>query len=1070
MTRILSLFVVFMLSGVLAFSQKQVFTGQVKGEDGTAASYATVSQDGAKNIVKADENGNFTISGTKGSTLMISASGYLTESVKANTSILAVTLKRNKTELQVVTVATSFGQQRSAKSFGSSSTTISSKDLVVAKPISVVNGLTGKVAGLQINTTNNGLFAPTHITLRASRSLKGNNEPLVVVDGAIFYNDINTLNPEDIANVNVLKGSSAAAIYGSDASNGVLVITTKKGNGGKGTLTFGYTAQFEKLSYLMKLQEQFGSNGGEVNVDDINDLSTYIPYENQGYGPRYNGKMVPLGRPLSDGSLLLVPYSPIPNQKRNFFQNGVTNQYNLSYTGGDEYGKFLLSMQHLSTTAIMPGDGGKRDVFRGSGNRKYGAFSANYSATYTRITKSTTNTQGVYQNVLQTQAHVPLSSLKDWKNNKFADVNGYFNDYARNPYWDIDNVRFNSVKNDLTGNIALGLKLSKGVNISYRLAATNSSFREEFTQNSINYSNYALTNPTVIYSNSDGTGLDTVIETAKYLARTAGVVGNAASYYVSGTNNTLITSDFLANIEQKLTNSFDLKLTLGASYVNNKFNSSFISAPSLILPVYNINNVSGSPTTGGANFNAEAAKQGYFGDLTLGFKDYAFLHGSYRTDKDSRLSKKNAFIPYYDVDAALVISDLIPSLRDEKNRFLNFAKIRAAYSVTGNVSALGNGSKYIALGAYTVNPTYNVANGFPYGNLGGYNISTTIANPDLKPESVNEKEIGIELGLFKNKLNISFVNYKSFTKDGIVPASVATSTGFTNALVNAANLENIGYETEVKATIVKSKNFNWNVGVNYTYNKSTVQSINGDLKELSIGGTNGNAFAIVGEAYPSIKSRDWQRDADGKVIVDAITGLPKATSNIVNLGNAAPTDIIGINSNITWKNITFSATVDYRGGYKIFNSVGQYTDFTGVSATSASTNRQQFVFPNSVTVDGSGKSTPNTNILTTGQQFDFWPGLYSTVGSNYVTSAAAWKVREIALTYQFPNSLFGNSKLVKAATLTFSGRNLFMFVPKTNVWGDPEFSDDETGNGFGRSSTRQAPSTRIFGVSFQVTF
>jgi TonB-linked SusC/RagA family outer membrane protein len=1067
MTRILSLFVVFMLTGVLAFSQKQTITGQVRNEQGDPVPYTTVSEVGAKNTVRGDENGNFSIKATVGGRLSFSSANYLPSVEKINAAIMTVSLKRNQAELATVVVTGSFGVQRNAKSVGSSNTVIQAKDLVIAKPLNVVNGLTGKVAGLNVSTINNGVFAPTRVTLRASRSLKGNNEPLVVVDGAIFYNDINTINPEDIASVNVLKGSSAAAIYGSDASNGILVITTKRGTRGKTSVTLTSTTQLEKLSYLMKLQDQFGSNGGEVHVDDINDLSTYIPYENQGYGPRYNGKMVPLGRPTEDGSLLMVPYSAIPNQKRNFFNTGITLQNNVSVSGGDENSRFLLSLQDVSTTSIMPGDKGHRNVFRVSGSRTYNKLTANFTGAFTRKTTDQTNTQAVYQNVLQMQAHIPITRFKDWKNDKFSTPSGYFNDYANNPYWDIDNTRNTVLENDLIGNIALSYKVAKWFNLTYRLAYSNSNSFFEGKQNPITYSAFSRTNNKIVYSKPDGSGLDTVSESPKYLASQAGVNGLPGSYSNSTSDNTLITSDIIANIDQKLSNDFDLKLTLGSSYVNNKITSTSASAV-LAVPVFNLINASGATTTGGGK--QQASKQGYFADATFGFRGYAFVHGAFRTDKDSRLSAKNAFIPYYEVDASLVLTDLIPALKDNKNKILSFAKVRAAYSITGNASALANGSKYIAAGAYRVNPTYFAPSNFPYGTgITGYNISTTLPNPDLKPETVNEKEVGLELGLFDNRLSITAVKYRSFTKDGIVTSSIPTSSGFTNALVNSANLQNDGLELEVKATVVKKKDFSLTVGANYSKNTSLVKSINGGLKELSLGGDNGNAFAIVGEPYPSIKSRDWVRDAQGKVIVDAISGLPSATSNLVNLGNATPVDILGLTGNFTWKNISLNFTMDYRGGYNIFYSIGQFTDFTGVSATSASTNRQPFVFPNSVTVDGSGKSTPNTSILTNDANFDFWPGLYRSVGSNYVVSAAAWKLREVALTYQFPSSVLGSSKVFKDANVTFSGRNLLTFVPKTNVWSDPEFSDD-AGNAVGRSSERQGPPTRIFSISLGLTF
>lgn len=1063
MRKFLTLLTVLVLSCSFAFGQTRAISGKVTDARGEAVAYATVTVKGTRNAVSANESGLFTIKAKTGDVLVVTGVGLQKTELKVgDESVITIVVEKATTNLTEV-VVTGLGIQKQAKSLGYSASTVTAKEVTVAKPISVVNGLTGKVSGLQINTVNNGLFAPTRVTLRGNRSLTGNNQPLYVVDGAIFYNDINTLNPEDIADVNVLKGSSASAIYGSDASNGVIVITTRKGSRGKGTINFSSTVQLETVSYLPSLQNRFGSNGGEAFVNDFNDLSTYIPYENQSYGPEYNGKSVPLGRPLYDGSLLMVPYSALPNEKRNFFDKAITTQNNFSFQSGDENSRFYMSLQDVNSKNVMPGDKGRRDVFRIGGSRTYGIFSANYTASYTYKTTNTTNTGTVYSMVMNTPAHVPLTSLSDWKNNKYADLNGFYNDYFDNPYFDIANYRNIQTDNNLTGNLQLNLKPLKWLNFSYRLAMTNLSSRYEFKGSPKVFSSYAKTSTTVIYSKPDGSGLDTTHESPKFNVTSEG----PASYTNSNYSNFLITQDFLASIEKNLTKDFSLNATVGTTYVDNRISGISVNAPALVLPVYNINNISGITQTGGGNFFREAKKLGFFGDAQIGYKGFAFLHGSYRTDIDSRLSKSNRFIPYYDADAAVVLSEALPTIVD--NKVLSYAKIRVAHSVTGNASALGGGSAYIADGAYVVNPVYQVAGGFPYGSLGGYSLSTLIANPNLKPEQITENEIGIELGFVKNRFYLTASAFQSELKDGIVTANTASSTGSYVALLNAANTRNRGLEIELKSSVIKNRNWSWNVNMNYTYYDSKVISINGDVKSLGIAGANGNAFADVGQPYPIIKSRDWVRDASGHVIVDAVSGNPTRDAALKNLGNATPKDILGITSVLKWKNLSFTATVDYRGGYKIFNSIGQYMDFTGIASTTAVTGRQRFVFPNSVVDDGTGKYVTNTNITVDDANFNFWPGLYRSVGANYVISAAAWKLREVAIAYEIPKKLFAATKIIQGASFTLSGRNLLMLRPSTNKWTDPEFSED-TGNGVGRTSVNQAPPTRIFSATLSVTF
>ncbi len=1060
MRKIVSLTLVMLLTVTVAWSQSRAISGKVTDQNGAPVPKATVNVKNSSTSVAAGTDGVFKIQAQTGDVLVISAVGYTSsESTVGASNFINISLTSTSGIITDVVVTTTLGVQRQAKSLGYSTTKVTGKDLVQAKPINVQNGLTGKVAGLQINTVNNGVLAPTRIVLRGNRSITGNNQALVVVDGAIFYNDLSTLNPDDIADITILKGSSGSVLYGSEGSNGVMVITTKRGAKGAPTVNFTTTTQFETLSYLPSLQTRFGSNGGEAYVDDFNDLSTYIPYENQGYGPEYNGKMVPLGRPVADGSLLVVPYSAIPDQKRDFFDVGITAQNNFSYQSGDDNSRFFLSLQDLDTKGTMPKDKARRDVVRVGGSKTFNKFSANYSVAYTYLKSTTTNTGTVYSLVANTPAHVPLNDLSDWQGNKFADINGYYNDYFDSPWWTIDNTRFNNLSHSVVGNVGLSLQATKWLNLSYRIAASYSTNNFENKNYGKSYSSYAKTDKTVIYSNPEGTAFDTVLEAAKFNSTDL-----QPSFTQSKSDNFLITSDLLATFSKAIGKDFDLKLIAGTSFNDNKITFNSIGAPALFFPVFNIGARTGDPVTGQNTF--QARKLGLLGDATIGYKNWAFLHGSYRTDLDSRLSKDNRWIPYYDIDGSLVLTDAIPSI---KNKILSFAKVHAAYSVTGNASALGAGSAYIAAGAYATVPTLNVSAGFPFNGVGGFQLATTIANPEIKPETVTEKEVGIELGFNDNRYNVTVNAYDSRLTDGIVYASVSTATGAAVALVNAANTKNRGIEIETNATVIKSKAVLWRVGINWTHNENEVLSINQGVNEIPTGGSNGNAFAVVGEPYPVIKTRDWVRDsATGKVIVSSVTGLPTINTALSTLGAAVPKDILGFTSSVSWKGFTLSATADYRGGYKIFNSLGQYFDFTGISSNSAATGRQRFVFPNSVVLQD-GKYVDNTNITTDDANFNFWPGLYQRAGANYVISAAAWKLREVALSYDLPANWLASTHFIKKATFTLSGRNLVMIRPKTNLWTDPEFNED-TGNDVGRTGLGQSPPSRIYGASLSINF
>ncbi len=1080
MKKLLHVSVVFLLLFTSqVYAQNRTVTGTVTSrEDNQTLPGVSVIVKGTTKGTQTGSDGRYTLNAVPpNSTLVFSFIGANTIEVPigASATVNAVLASSNKQLTEVV--VTSFGIQRQAASLGYATTKITGKDITTAKPINPINGLTGKVSGLQINTVNNGLFAPTRIVLRGNRSLTGNNQALIVVDGSIYYSDISTINPEDIESTSILKGSSASALYGSDASNGVIVITTKHGSGSKTpTITLSQTTQIEKVSYLPGIQTTYGSNGGERFVDDFNDMSTYIPYENQSYGPTYNGKMVPLGRPFRDGSVLMVPYSAVKNQKRDFFNTGVTTQNNFSYSSGDETGTFLMSFQDLNTTSVMPGDKGHRNVFRISGDKKYSIFSANYSLAYTRKTTDQTATGTVYNDLLESPTIAPVSVLKD-PNSKYGTPDAYFNDYYLSPGQVINQIRNTSTEDHINGNIALSLKPTKWFNLTYRASIDNTNIRAEFKNAGISFSNYTKNADTVLYTNANATAFVPSTDAGTK----ASAIDQLPSYGTINFSNLLFSSDLLATFNTKFYKDFSFTGTLGVAYLENKITATPINQTALNFLPYNTSNFASTPNVNG-QFNNEARRLGYLGQAQFSYKDFAFLNGSFRTDLDSRLSTANRYIPYYDVDGALVLSQAFKSIIE--NGILNFAKVRYAHSLTGNASPLAGGSQYIAFGAYRTVPTVGSASGFPYASSGisGYSLSTTIANPNIKPEKVIADEVGLDLGFLNDRITFGSSFYKSTTTDGIVYAGISSTSGFQQALLNAANTSDKGLELDLGGSIIKSSSVTWNVKVNWSRNITKVNSIVSGVNALSLSNSssgnylnntsgNTNSYAVVGLSYPMIEGYDWNRDpVTGKVIVDANTGLPTRSSKLSVLGQANPKDIVGLTSTVSYKNFALSVTADYRAGYKIFNSIGGALDHSGIGLTTAAAGRQRFVFPNSVYKDANGNYVNNTNVEVNDGNFNFWPSIYNSIDANYVISAAAWKLREAAIAYTVPQRwLNSRVKFIKGASISISGRNLIMIRPGTNKFTDPEYSED-TGNAVGRTSVNQSPPTRIYSGTLSVTF
>lgn len=1055
-----------------AWSQTRKVSGIVKDQAGDPVPFVTVTVKGTKVSVAGTAAGGFTIPAKSGDVLVFSAVGFKSlEAPVGSDDLMGPVMERvaGNTNVDVV-VTTTFGVQRQAKSLGYATTKVSSKELIQAKPVNVQNGLTGKVAGLQVNTVNNSVTSPTRIVLRGNRSLTGNNQALIVVDGAIFYNDLSTLNPEDIADINTLKGASAATLYGSDASNGVLVITTKKGSKNATNINVTSTTQFETISYMPAFQNRFGSGSADyVNGEFIrfNDYSAYTPFENQSYGPEYNSNLyLPLGRPQEDSAYQVVRYAALPNEKRNFFDVGITTQNQFSISNGDNNGSILLSYQNVSTKGTMPNDELKRNAVRISGRRSFNKFSTDFSVSYTNQNTNTvalSRTGSVFSNLYQTPMHVPITQYSDLSQ-KYSDPSSYFNDYAENPYWDIANNRNISKNNSLQGSVGLSFMATDWLSFNYRAGATYSG--NDFQNNvaGVTYTTFAKTSPLAVFATPDGSSAEISEFGPKFLAGPQ--AGDfLAGYANSKTNNFLWTSDFTINFDRDIVNKLNLKALVGTSYMDNIRTNSVVGAPALIFEVYNVDSRLGNPTA--EQSFAQARRLGILGDLTLGYDNKMFLHGAYRYDIDSRLPEENRGFSYYGVDASFILTDIVPTIKSEK--LLSYAKLRAAYSITGNASPLGFGSQFIASGAYQTTQIYEPATGFPFGSTAGFTPSTVFPSKDIKPETIREIEVGFDFRFLNDRINFNGAVYETETSDGIVFASVSPGTGGSRYLTNAANTRNKGLELTLSYVLINNKNVNWMVSANWSHIQTKVISINADATELQIGGSNGNAFAVVGQPFPIIKTSDWLRDSvSGKIIVDPVTGLPSADPTFRNFGTTNPTDNIGINTTFRWKAFTISAVADYRGGHEIFNSQGSLVDFGGISTTSASTGRQPFVMPNSVVLQD-GKYVDNTNITTNTGNYNFWSQLYNAVGYNYIISAAVWKLREVAITYQLPSAWLLSTKFIKSASFTLSGRNLLMIRPKTNIWTDPEFSDG-TDNSVGRASLAQAPPTRIYGATLSVNF
>jgi TonB-linked SusC/RagA family outer membrane protein len=1060
------LFFLLLLPSLSAFAQERNIAGKVVNEKGVPVTAATVKNKKSKLSVSADAQGVFSIKANTGDVLLITSTGFGDKqvTVKADNNI-TIALSEQTQELTTVVVTTALGIQRQAKDLGYASTTISNKTLTAAKSVNVQQALNGKISGLNISTVNSGVFENAKINIRGIRSLTGNNQPMLVVDGAptpLTY--LSSIPPDDVQEITVLKSAASAALYGPDAVNGVIVVNTKKG-GKRPTIIVNSTIQTTRVSFFPKLQKRFGPGAGET-VDAYGNY-LYVPYENQQYGPEFDGSLQPLGAPIEDGSVQMVPYSADRyKDKEKFWNTGFTLQNSVSMSGED----FYVSVQDAKIKGLVPDDVNRRTSFRFNGGKKYGKFSTNYGINYVlsnydvvdenrfQYTFPGSYNGGLFFLVMQTASNVPLLDYKDWRNSKWGQYSNYYNEFSVNPYWLVGNIRQKGRQDDITGNLDLNYQLFPWLKASARIS-TN-----------------------LLFANLKSTNAPVVVSDWAVAHRSPTNFSNRQGLVLDGqTYTSRINFEYFLSGDKQIRKDFNIKYVAGGSLRHNRSKDVTIGGNNLVVPfLYNVAGRSGDayvPTYFGFNgventinnFDVQSRLISAYGTFGVSYKGWANVEFTGRNDWDSRLKKDSRSFFYPAVNASVILSDAIPALGSGK---ISYVKLRAAISKSGNVN----------IRPYSLKATYSQPVNFPYGSIAGYTADNTIPSVDLKPEFVNTKEVGVELGFLNNKITFEATYFNQNNTDQIIQITQSTTTGYPIALANAADFKNWGYEFDLGLNrLINIGKGRIDLKTNATYNNNEVTRTLGDIPVL-VGGTAGfiqiangsptvSNIAEVGSPAFGFQLTDYERDpATGKVIVDRNTGMPKQAGATVTRGRSLPLWVVGITPSYTIGNFSFSMTWEYKGGHDFYAGLGSDADIAGVSARSAEYGRKRFVFPNSVYLEN-GKYVDNKNVQVQDGNYNFWAQAINTgIATNYFSSAATWRLREVNISYNLPQKWIGNGKAIKRVTISAVGKNLLLLVPKTNQWSDPEFNYSNVGNTFGVSSSFQSPASRLFGASVSIQF
>lgn len=1070
-----SLFLMLFISVQVVIAQDRFVTGTITGkEDGLPLPGVSVKILGTQIGTSTNAEGKFSLTVPSGNTrLQFVYIGYSSQTVTIPSSnVLNVALSTDTKVLSEVVVS-ALGMSREKKTLGYAATTVNSADLNKASPVNLVQGLQGKVAGVDISTTSGAPGGSTKVILRGYSSIGGNNQPLYVIDGIPvsnarpggaspsgsvgdleenfdFGNAINDINPNDIENVSILKGAGATSLYGSRGSNGVILITTKRGKANSFKVDFNTVSQFTQVSVIPQLQSTYGQGWD----------GTFILAENGSWGPKLDGQIRPWGA-IVNNTQLLKPYSNVDNRFRNAFELGAEFNNTLSISGGNETSTFNFSYGNVNSDGMMPGDNDtyKRNTVSLGATTKYKKFSLfssfNYVGKNSRFVEVGQGNSGIganfYEEVLQIPVDIPIEDAKDYKNLYF-NVDNYFTPYAENPYYSLNenSARFNSDR--IYGNVDLRLEANKWLTFQFQQGAdlTNGTAKIYHAKNA----------PSVGSWNDGGN-----VAGQQRQADVGDVVEGSEKYYEYD-------SKLHALFKSQLSTDFDINGLVGTNYNDRGYRTVYTSVEDLTIPnFYSLSNSLNKPESVGTLNHRRLF--GAYASATVGYKNYAFVTLNARNDWSSTLPEgKNSYF-YPGANMALVLSEAL-NLSAAK---ISLLKIRASYGRTGNDT---NPYRIFNILRSANIPVRGAGTSitFPIGGASGFSIANTLNNGELEPEISTETELGGELRFFNNRFGIDLAYYNKISDGQILAINVAPSSGYKAQIVNFGKLRNRGIELALNGSPIKAKDFSWDMGYTFTRNRNVVLELPLGLKEVVINEAYDAKFvAQVGQPLGVFTAPVELRDPQGRIVVNASNGIPKPSVDNVSFGNSQRDFIMGLTNSFTFKNsLTLGFTLDYRKGGKFYSGTADLLNFTGGDVYTTYNERRPYIVPNSVLeiTDAQGNVTgyeENTVPITENFIDDVYYTSTNQAQSYYsrILDKSFLKLRDVTLSYTLPKSISRKVKSENAAITVF-GRNLYTWLPKGNRIIDPEVSNygNDLASEFGEFRT--GPSSRFFGASLRVSF
>ncbi len=1057
---------------------------------------ATIAVQNQARGTVTDAEGKFALDAVPSDVLTVSLVGYTVQTLTVgNASVLNIALSQGE-ELKEV-IVTALGISREKKSLGYSAQEVKGDDLNKARETNIINTLSGKVAGLTVVGNPSGIGSSSRITIRGERSLNINrNQPLFVVDGvpisnefrgasgnsyqdADYGNGAGVVNPDDVESITVLKGASAAALYGSRANNGVILITTKSGKNTKGIgVSVNSTFTVENVLRLPDYQNVYGQGlNGEFEFKDGNGGGTRDGVD-ENWGPKMQGQLlkqfdsptangfrggdvgnlfntigpVDLDQQLATrGDITATPFVAYPDNVRDFFETGMTNTHNVAVSGSNEKGDFRLSYTWLDQTGTVPNTDLKRNTVAFAGGLNLSPklrvrTAINYlngaSDNRPNLSYGTENIMYLFNCWLGRQ--VNMASLRDyWMagrenlnqfnfNYNYHD-NPYFNVYENTNSQDYDRVYGNlSVTYDFTPELSLMVRGGTDVNSEFR-------------------------------------GRRRAYSTQRF---------QRGSYREERINFSETNTDFLLNYKRPLSQKLDLNLGFGGNAMRQVGRFSDVIAPELAVPgIFTLSNsrvalqnLTNTPYT-------EKRINSLYATGQLGFNNFLYLDLSARNDWSSTLPTDSRSYLYYAANVSAVLTD---AFKINTNGVLSFAKIRFGVAQVGNDTD-----------PYQLATIFNAQT--PVQGSPSFSESSVLINPGLKPEISTSIETGFDVRFFGNRVGLDFTYYNTESKNQILPIQLSSTTGYSARIINAGLIQNQGIELTLNASPVRTRYFSWDIALNFSRNRSEVKDLFTDpvsgqevtnyvladryvTVEARVGEQMGNMYGI-GYARVSSDPNSPYYDASGQFVGQIVynsEGKPVETPSRILLGNYNPDWLGGIGNTFTFKGLSLGVLFDIRSGGEVYSHTqtvgregGQIIETLEGRADGYDLSVEgNGVIGQGVVQNADGTFSANTKKLSARE----WHTSY-TLGRRLIEGviydASFVKLREVRLGYTLPNRLFGNTSL-RDFNISLVGRNLALWTDVPHI--DPETSSTSGGTVIPGVESVALPSTRSWGVNLNFRF